>query len=41
MQRAGTVEEEILRVRLPQKRNREMFGRAELMMGANHIRIRW
>jgi translation initiation factor 1A len=31
---------EILRVRLPQKRNREMFRIAELMMGANHIRVR-
>jgi translation initiation factor 1A len=31
---------EILRVRLPQQRNREMFGVAELMMGANHIRVR-
>jgi translation initiation factor 1A len=32
--------EEIIRVRLPQKRNREMFGCAELMMGANHIKIK-
>ena len=32
--------EEIVRVRLPQKRNREMFAVAELMMGANHIRVR-
>lgn len=32
--------DEVIRVRLPQKRNREMFGCAELMMGANHIRIR-
>jgi len=32
--------EEIVRVRLPQKRNREIFGRAEMMMGANHIRVR-
>lgn len=31
---------EIIRVRLPQKRNREMFGSAELMVGANHIRVR-
>jgi translation initiation factor 1A len=31
---------EIIRVKLPQKRNREMFGCAELMMGANHIRVR-
>ncbi|MGD1005014.1 MAG: translation initiation factor eIF-1A [Methanoregulaceae archaeon] len=31
---------EIVRVKLPQKRNREMFGCAELMMGANHIRVR-
>jgi translation initiation factor 1A len=27
-------------VRLPQKRNREMLGAADLMMGANHIRVR-
>jgi translation initiation factor 1A len=32
--------DEIVRVRLPQKRNREQFGCAEIMMGANHIRIR-
>jgi translation initiation factor 1A len=32
--------DEIIRVKLPQKRNREMFGNAELMMGANHIRVR-
>jgi translation initiation factor 1A len=32
--------EEIVRVRLPQKKNREIFGRAEMMMGANHIRVR-
>jgi len=32
--------DEIVRVKLPQKRNREMFGYAELMMGANHIRVR-
>ncbi len=32
--------DEIVRVKLPQKRNREMFGIAELMMGANHIRVR-
>ena len=31
---------EIIRVRLPNKRNREMFGYAELMMGANHIRVK-
>jgi translation initiation factor 1A len=31
---------EIIRVRLPKKGNREMFGCAELMMGANHIRVR-
>lgn len=34
----GTVE--TIRVRLPKKNNREQFGLAELMMGANHIRIR-
>ena len=32
--------DEIIRVKLPQKRNRELFGNAELMMGANHIRVR-
>jgi translation initiation factor 1A len=32
--------EEIVRVRLPQKRNREIFAVAELMMGANHIRVK-
>ena len=32
--------EEIIRVRLPNKRNREIFACAELMMGANHIRVR-
>jgi len=31
---------DIIRVRLPQKRNREMFAQAELMMGANHIRVK-
>jgi translation initiation factor 1A len=31
---------EIIQVKLPQKRNREMFGCAELMMGANHLRVR-
>jgi translation initiation factor 1A len=31
---------EIIRVRLPKKGNRKMFGCAELMMGANHIRMR-
>ncbi|EJG06282.1 Translation initiation factor 1A [Methanofollis liminatans DSM 4140] len=33
-------EEEIVRVRLPNKRNREMFASADLMLGANHIRVR-
>jgi translation initiation factor 1A len=32
--------EEIVRVRLPNTRNREIFACAELMMGANHIRVR-
>jgi translation initiation factor 1A len=31
---------ETIRVRVPKKRNREMFAYAELMMGANHIRVR-
>ena len=32
--------DEIVRVRLPNDRNRELFGYAELMMGANHIRVK-
>ncbi len=32
--------EEVVRVRLPNKRNREIFGSAELMLGANRIRVR-
>lgn len=36
----GGPPEEIIRVRLPNKRNREIFACAELMMGANHIRVR-
>lgn len=32
--------DEIIRVRLPNERNREMFGYAELMMGANHIHVK-
>jgi translation initiation factor 1A len=31
---------EITRVRLPKKRNREQFARAELLMGGSHIRVR-
>jgi translation initiation factor 1A len=31
---------EVIRVRLPKKFNREQFALAELMMGANHIRVR-
>jgi translation initiation factor 1A len=31
---------EILRVRLQKKGDRELFACAELMMGANHIRVR-
>ena len=27
-------------MRLPKKKNRELFGRADLMLGANHIRVR-
>ncbi|MGB7788117.1 translation initiation factor eIF-1A [Methanoregula sp.] len=30
----------VVRVRLPKKRNGEQFACAELMMGANHIRVR-
>lgn len=32
--------EEIIRARLPNERNREIFAIAELMMGANHIRVK-
>ena len=37
---AGSEPEEIVRVKLPNKRNREIFAVADLMMGANHIRVR-
>ena len=38
---SGTgVEGATIRVRLPKKRNNEQFATAELMMGANHIRVR-
>ena len=30
----------VIRVRLPKKKNREQFGCAQLMMGANHIKVR-
>ncbi|MDD1702251.1 MAG: translation initiation factor eIF-1A [Methanoregula sp.] len=30
----------VVRVRLPKKWNNEMFASADLMMGANHIRVR-
>jgi len=33
-------DDEIIRVRLPKKANNELFAIAELMMGANHIRVR-
>lgn len=33
-------EDEVIRVRLPKKSNNEQFAIAELMMGANHIRVR-
>ena len=36
----GTGEGEIIHVRLPQTRNREIFGQAELMVSPSHIRIR-
>ncbi len=32
--------EEVVRVRLPNKRMREQFAVADLMLGSNHIRIR-
>ncbi|MFA5395199.1 MAG: translation initiation factor eIF-1A [Methanomicrobiales archaeon] len=39
--KSGPVEEPaIVRVKLPSKRNREMFAEADLMLGANHIRVR-
>lgn len=31
---------EIVRVRLPKRRNKEIFAQADLMLGANHIRVR-
>jgi len=31
---------EIVRVRLPKKREKEIFARAESMLGANHISVR-
>ncbi|HUU74600.1 MAG TPA: translation initiation factor eIF-1A [Methanoregulaceae archaeon] len=37
---AGEQGDEIIRARLPNKRNHEIFAQAELMMGANHIRVR-
>jgi translation initiation factor 1A len=38
---SGTgVEGQTIRVRLPKRRNNEQFATAELMMGANHIRVR-
>jgi translation initiation factor 1A len=36
----GGEEPAIIRVRLPNKRNNEMFGMADLMLGANHIRVK-
>ncbi|HJJ29539.1 MAG TPA: translation initiation factor 1A, partial [Methanocorpusculum sp.] len=30
----------IVRVKLPNKRIREQFAQAELMLGSNHIRVR-
>jgi translation initiation factor 1A len=36
----GETGVETIRVRLPKKRNREIFASAELMMGGNHIRVR-
>ena len=30
----------VIRVRLPKKKNREQFACAQLMMGANHIRVK-
>jgi len=37
---AGGPEGEIIRVRLPNPKKGEMFARADLMLGANHIRVR-
>ena len=37
---AANPEDEIIRVRLPKRSNHEQFAIAELMMGANHIRVR-
>ena len=36
----GNGEDVIVRVRLPNKRNHEQFATADLMLGANHIRVR-
>nr|WP_246589352.1 translation initiation factor eIF-1A [Methanofollis formosanus] len=36
----NTTEGEVVRVRLPNKKNKEMFASADLMLGANHIRVR-
>jgi len=33
-------EEAIIRVKLPSSKKREMFATADLMLGANHIRVR-
>jgi translation initiation factor 1A len=40
VEEVGAEGVETIRVRLPKRRNREIFGSAELMMGANHIRVR-
>jgi translation initiation factor 1A len=36
----NNAEPEIVRVRLPKKWNNEIFGRAETMLGANHVRVK-
>ena len=37
---SNSAENEFIRVRLPKKRNNEIFAIAELMMGGNHIKVR-
>ncbi|MHC1626714.1 MAG: translation initiation factor eIF-1A [Methanoculleaceae archaeon] len=38
--KSRTGVEGIVRVRLPNRNKNEMFGRAESMLGANHVRVR-
>jgi len=38
--KSTTPTEGVVRVKLPNKRKNEMFGRADSMLGANHVRVR-